>query len=78
MANISNIFRIYCVHCLNDPATGDYSYLVTTTGGGLNFFRKETAPPIVHKFLTDHNSPDYCLFLDWHNYVVFSEPIPHG
>lgn len=77
MSNIEKTFRIYCVHCLSDPASGDYCYLVMSTGGGLNFFRKETAPPIVHRFLIEHNSQDFCLLLNWPNYVVFSEPIPH-
>lgn len=73
----ANIFKIYSVHCLNDPQTGDYSYLVTTTGGGLNYFSAATCPEMVRKFLTDHNRSEYCLFLDWHNYVVFAEPVPY-
>ena len=78
MAVPSNIFRIYAVMCMNDPHTGDYSYLVVTTGGGLNYFTRATLPMAVEKFLSDHNSQDFCLLLGWNNYCVFSEKIPRG
>ena len=78
MAIPPNIFRIYACVCMSDPNYGGYSYLVITTGGGLNFFTRETLPLSVDKFLSDHNSEDYCLLLGWNNYCVFSEKIPRG
>lgn len=71
-----NTFRIYCVICLHDPSNNEFSYLVITTGGGLTWFDRKSCPPMVQKFLEVHNSRDYCLLLDWHNYVVFCEHIP--
>lgn len=70
-------FRIYSVLCLNNRETGDYSYIVQTTGCGLTFFGSRTnVPAMVKRFLELHNKQEYCVFLDWHNYIVYADPVP--
>lgn len=69
-------FRIYSVLCLNNPHSGEYSYVVQTTGGGLSFFSKDMVPAMVTKFLKMHNEHQFCVFLDWHNYIVYADPVP--
>ena len=72
---VDSFFRIYSVVCLRNPMTGDYSYLVQSSGGGLDYFTKNLLPPMVQRFLDEHNKPENCLFLDWQNYIVFSKVI---
>ena len=76
MNNLDATFRIYSVLCLHDPFSDKYSYIVETTGGGLNYFFGELVPPMVTQFLKLHNEKQFCVFLDWHNYIVYAEPVP--
>lgn len=70
------VFRIYSVLCLHNPFDDKYSYVVQTTGGGLSYYMHELCPPMVKKFLELHNEQQYCVFLDWHNYIVYADPVP--
>lgn len=69
-------FKVYSVLCLNNRNSGDYTYLVLTTGGGLDYFTSENLPSLVRKFLDLHNKQENVLLLDWQSYIVFSETVP--
>lgn len=69
-------FKIYSVLCLHNPFDNKYSYVVQTTGGGLSYFSRELCPSMVLKFLELHNKQEFCVFLDWHNYIVYADPVP--
>lgn len=76
MNKIDDIFRVYSVLCLNNRSTGEYSYLVLTTGGLLSYFTRADLPAMVQKFLDLHNKQENVLLLDWQSYIVFSESVP--
>ena len=78
MCKGESFFKVYSVLCLNNRATGDYTYLVLTTGGGLSYFTSSDLPAMVKKFLQMNNDHEHVFLLDWQSYIVFADQVPQS